>query len=322
MMVPGKQIIPLVLFSLAAFHTAARADGVEWSDLSLDEALAKAEEANTLVIIDVFSDHCGQCKDMDTDLWNTPEGAELAEGLIALRIASDKPEGIPLQRRYPIIGLPVVLFLQPDGTELDRVAGFRSVKKFLEEAHALKAGFDPLPMMEEELEANPSSLQLLVEVLEKYLYRRREAEAESLLQRMLHLDSKRKAKEPRKALMFMAKYHSYFHRDKEKSQEYWRTLIEQYAGSPAVSSGVKATYEYARSRGKLQDWIEWICGVIAENPGAGRLNYYTARIAHRGGLTHPCLAQAARTAHALGVGPANLDSIAVILEGKPAKPED
>ncbi|MCK4303844.1 MAG: hypothetical protein KAY24_06370, partial [Candidatus Eisenbacteria sp.] len=57
------------------------------------------------------------------------------------------------------------------------------------------------------------------------------------------------------------------------------------------------------------------CGITEKNPQAGRLNYYVAKFALKSGLTHPCLAKAARTAHALGVGPANLDSIAVILEG-------
>ncbi|MCK4303845.1 MAG: thioredoxin family protein, partial [Candidatus Eisenbacteria sp.] len=237
--------------------TTARAEGVEWSNLSLDAALAGAEKTNCLVMIDVYSDHCGQCKVMDDDLWNTPKGAELADGLIALRIASDKPEGIPLQRRYPIMGLPVVLFLRADGSEIDRIVGYRRASDFLEEAHAVKAEIDPLPEMEADLKANPNSLQLRLDVLEKYLYRKRETEAEALFQRLLELDLGSNPRHAAKGLMFLAKYYAYFRQDAEKSQSLWRTLVEQMPNASAITSGVMETYKYANARGQLEQWREW-----------------------------------------------------------------
>jgi hypothetical protein len=313
--VPAGLALLALAGAMAILSGPAQAEGVQWADLSLDEALAKAGEFGTLVMVDVYSDHCGQCGDMDRELWETPTGAALAEGMVAIKIASDKPEGIPLQRRYPILGLPALLFLRPDGSEVDRLIGYRNPRQFIEEARLRKSGFDPLPEMEAELAAQPDSPRHLLEVLEKYLYRTRVAEADSLLQRLLEVDGKGQARSAGKAMMYMAKYHAYYERDAIQSQMRWKTLVERLPHSTSVTSGVIETHKFAQAHRRLDDWVDWICEITDQNPTAGRLNYYVARYAHRSGLRHPCLARAARAAHALGVGPANLDSIAVILEG-------
>jgi hypothetical protein len=190
--------------------SAAGAEGVTWSDLTLAQALAKADDLATLVMIDVYASHCMQCKDMDREVWETPEGAELAEGLIMLRIPSDKPEGRTLQDNYPVLGLPLVILLEADGTERGRIVNYRTPEPFFEQARALKAGFDPLPEMEAELEAQPTSQKLTFEIFEQYLYRQREAEAGSLLARLLELDSRRISTYATKALGLAARYYDYF----------------------------------------------------------------------------------------------------------------
>ena len=44
----------LAAVTLLVVTPAALADGVRWQDLTLDEALAKAEEQNTIVMVDVL----------------------------------------------------------------------------------------------------------------------------------------------------------------------------------------------------------------------------------------------------------------------------
>lgn len=313
----GVRELMAVCAGAMLWGSAARAEGVTWSDLTLAQALAKADDLATLVMIDVYASHCMQCKDMDREVWETSEGAELAEGLIMLRIPSDKPEGRALQDNYPVLGLPLVILLEADGTESGRIVGYRTPEPFLEEARALKAGFDPLPEMEAELEAQPTSQKLTLEVLEQYLYRQREAEAESLLAHLLELDSRRISTYATKALGLTARYYDYFKHDSEKSQKYWRIMLHDYAQSRAVNGALKATYEYHRQKRTLTQWIEMVCAVADANPEASTLNAGIARWAVRGNLTHPCLAAAARRAHALGAKPAIFDSLAIVLEGTP-----
>lgn len=310
----GRPIGWLLAMGLLFCAADGAAEGIAWRDLTIDEALAEAAAGGTFVMIDVYASHCGQCKEMDVDLWDTPEGAELGDGLIAMRIPSDRREGIELQQRYPILGLPAVLFLAPDGTELDRIIGFRDRGVFLEEARLLKAGADPLPDMEREVAEDPKKISLLYDVFEKYLYRKRLEDAKALLPRLEAADPQGRSMISTKAIMMLAKYHDYFLRDRKQGQVYWRRILEHYPESSGVTSALKATIEYAKMTGTLDEWITWVCQFTEAHPKARSLNMYTARFAHREGLRRACLAKAARNAMAVGRVPAGFDTVATQLE--------
>jgi len=312
-MLKATGMFPLALFALLAAVSPALAEGVSWQDLTLDEALAKAKEQDTIVLIDVYAAHCGQCKEMDEGLWEQAEGADLAEGLIALRVSTDNPEGHAVQRRYPVLGLPLVLFLEPDGREIDRIVGYNDHDAFLEEARTIRNGIDLLPEMEAELETRPLP-HLMTEVLKKYLYRKREAEAEALLDKIISADTQ--GRSATMALSYTAKYYDYFRRDKLKAQSYHVRLLKTYPGSIGVTGAIRSTLDFARSQGALDQWIEFVCSLTDENPTASRLNYYVAKFSHDYGLRGECLGRAARNAKASGMpGADKMDSIAVILEG-------
>lgn len=292
---------------------AAFAGGAEWQDLSLSEALEKARAQDTIVMIDVYAAHCHQCGEMDEQLWEQQDGADLAEGVIPIRVATDDPSGYEVQRRYPVLGLPLVIFADADGEEIDRIVGYTNHQAFLEEARMIKNGIDFLPEMEAQLESNPSP-SLMGEVLKKYLYRKREADAEALLEQLIAADPQ--GREATTALTYMAKYYDYFRRDKLKSQSYYVRTLKTYPHSIGVASALRATLDFARAQGATADWIDFICALTDANPGASRLNLYTARFAAQYGLRGECLARAARNAKAAGApGSAKMDSIAVILEG-------
>ncbi len=312
----SRRALLFVGLLLAGNTAAIRAEGVVWEDRTLEQALSKAQKTGEFVLIDIYAGHCGQCKVMDTDLWETPAGADLAEGLIPVRIASDKREGTLLQQTYPVLGLPVVIFLRPDGSEIDRVVGFRSSLKFLEEAQMIKLGSDPLPDMEAALAASPDDRQKLVDVMERYLYRKREADALAIHERLKALNSNGASSQAARSFSLLARYAEYFKGNTAECQGYWRGMVEQCPNATAVTTGVVKTYKNLDSRRRLDQWLDWICPLVEANPQAGRLNYYVARYGNKGGLRHRCLAQAARAAHALKVrGAEKYDSLAVVLAG-------
>jgi len=302
------------LLSPALVHAAG--PGVEWEKMTLDQALLKAKDKNRIVMIDVFSDHCMQCKDMDEQFWSTAEGARLADDLIPLQIMSDGPEGAQLGRRFPILGLPAVLFIGPDGKEIGRVVGFRGVQSFLDEALGLKSGIDPLPAVEADLAAQPGSFALMANAVEEYLFRKREDQARELLDKMVAADKQRTSIEVTRAMSSMGKYYEYFKQDGEAALTMWKSIVELYPTSAGVASGINGSCKIAVSWGKTADWIDWICGIGAKYPDDGRLHYNIAMIAYRQGLKHACLAASARKAIEKKVGPPNMGEIAAALEGK------
>jgi hypothetical protein len=188
-------------------------------------------------------------------------------------------------------------------------------EKFLEEAELLKTGYDPLPEMEEELAAQPNSVRLYLPVLERYLYRHRDAEAESLLTRILELDSENRQRQASQALIKFAKHARIIWNDMEKSYGYWKMILELFPESSSVGGAVSGTYQAALRLGRIAEWKEWICKLTEDHPENGRLHYSVAMNAKRGRLRGPCFANAARTARALGSGGAFLDTLAIELEG-------
>ncbi len=124
---------------------------MEWAKLTIDQALEEASKTGKIVMVNVHSSHCGACAQLDADVWLTPEGVELAEGTIPISVDNAGPDGAYLQTRYPVTGLPAVIFIRPDGKEVDSVVGYmRGKQAFLGEALPLKDGIDRLPALEEQ----------------------------------------------------------------------------------------------------------------------------------------------------------------------------
>lgn len=305
-------LIAVAVLFVGSARTAAAA--VPWRTGGLDQALAEARESGKMVLIYVHAAHCGQCKVMAAEFWDTPEGERFVENLIPIRIDSVSPAGKDLQRRHPVMGLPLTIFLDSNGEETDRV-GYESKEKFLAEAEPLRDGYEPLPAMESAMKAHPDSLDLVAPVLDMYLNRGREAEAAALLDKVMRLDPLNRRMKAEKALNQMARYYTFAKGDYIKAAEYYRITLDRYPSSTTASAAVKGSVEAAAMQGpaQLQQWKTWICGIAEKQPKNGRLLHSIAMEAHKYKLKDPCLEKAARTSMALGTSPAWMDTVATSL---------
>lgn len=298
---------------LAAGNARAQ---VAWKEVSFEQALQQSKKTGQLILVDVWASHCGQCGLMDQEIWNTIDGALVAQDMIPLKIDSTGSAGIAFKREYPVTGLPAVILIDGEGNEIDRITGYTDKTEFLNDAAILRSGVDPIPEMEANLAKSPANAGLMVDLLTKYLNRKREQDADALLKRVLAADPKNTSGQSEKAIGEIARYYGSFRQDAAKADAYWRQLVETFPGASSIGAGIKATYENAQATGKIPAWTEWVCGVTKANPEAGRLHYSVASWANRGALRGKCFADAARTSFRLKVGPAYMDSLANVLEGK------
>ena len=108
---------------------------------SFKEAMAKAKKENKIIFMDAYTTWCGPCKKLNREVFNQKAvGEYFNENFINLKMDMEKGEGIALTEKYMIYLYPTLLFIDPNGKEVHRTAGFRTVPQFMELG---KAALDP-----------------------------------------------------------------------------------------------------------------------------------------------------------------------------------
>lgn len=114
-------------------------EGIQFADLTFDEALKKAGEEGKRVFMDCYTTWCGPCKVMNAQVFpNQDLGKYFDKNFIALKMDMEKGEGPELGTRFGISAYPTMLVLDPDGTVVETIVGARSAEKLLSELKALE----------------------------------------------------------------------------------------------------------------------------------------------------------------------------------------
>lgn len=109
--------------------------GIQWRPFS-EQLLDQASSEGKPVLIDFFADWCAPCKELDKHTFTAPEVIERSRQFVMVKVdlteAGDK-EVETLRERYHILGVPTLIFIQPDRNEMKnlRVIGFEPADAFL-----------------------------------------------------------------------------------------------------------------------------------------------------------------------------------------------
>ncbi|OFY42411.1 MAG: hypothetical protein A2X18_11030 [Bacteroidetes bacterium GWF2_40_14] len=103
----------------------AIAQGVNFQELTLEQAIAKAKAENKLVFIDSYTDWCGPCKMMAKDIFPMKEmGDYFNPKYISISSNAEKGEDGPLVRaKFGIKAYPTFVILDGDGNMIHMFAG-------------------------------------------------------------------------------------------------------------------------------------------------------------------------------------------------------
>src|SRR5580658_8830436 len=142
--------IPFVVALLCAIAPGLFAE--PFADLSFEAASKHASQTGKIVLVDFYTTWCGPCKMLDKNTWTDAAVIQLLEQkTVALRIDAEKEAA--LSKRYKIEAYPSVLLIKPDGTEIDRLVGYKEPKAFMEDFNAALAGKNSIARAQDKLTA-------------------------------------------------------------------------------------------------------------------------------------------------------------------------
>ncbi|MCB0726922.1 MAG: protein-disulfide reductase DsbD [Ignavibacteriae bacterium] len=137
-----KNIIAIVAIVMGAWmlKPQGEVEEVKWTNLTSLESIEQSIQAgNKPVMIDFYADWCAQCKELDKYTYTNPEVVELSNSFNNIKVDLTK-ENSSITDKFDIKGLPVVVFLNPNGEEVKelRVTGFLKPEEFKKKLNSIK----------------------------------------------------------------------------------------------------------------------------------------------------------------------------------------
>ena len=103
--------------------------GLNWHT-DLNSALEEAKKTNKPIFIDFYAQWCSYCKKLDENTFSDLQVQEkLKSKYVLAKIDIDKYPNIASD--YKVYGVPTIVFLNPNGTEIKRNEGYISPSELL-----------------------------------------------------------------------------------------------------------------------------------------------------------------------------------------------
>lgn len=134
----ARSVIILILtLSLTGTSQAktplAEEQGIQFLNISWEEALQKAQAENKLIFVDFYASWCGRCKRLKENTFPDPEvGMLFNEIFINLAFDIEKAEGKALAEKYDVRRHPTLLFVNGQGEVVEQATGFHNTRRLIQ----------------------------------------------------------------------------------------------------------------------------------------------------------------------------------------------
>ena len=127
-----KNIISFAICILFTFPLLAQ-HGVNFRDLSYEQALAQAKQENKLLFIDCYTEWCGPCKKMMNEVFPQKAAGDFFNPrFVSVKFDMEKGEGKELSKKFGVHAYPTFLIVRTDGTVQHKLTGSSDLEGFIE----------------------------------------------------------------------------------------------------------------------------------------------------------------------------------------------
>lgn len=219
-----------ILISLLILVFASSCNNVESAEIKWEKDLAtamkKAKDKNLPIMIDVYTDWCTWCKELDKNTYSHKEVIDMAKKMVAVKLNPEtSKEGAEVAQKYGVQGFPTILFINADGLILENIGGYVEGEKFVP---YMKNAIEKLDKINTVLARKEPSL----EKLDLYLESGNEEESKKIYDALMAKKAISKEAMPKYLLGFGLIRAQ--RRDYEKANEYFDNIIKNYPKSEEV----------------------------------------------------------------------------------------
>ena len=192
---------------------------IKW-EKDLDTAMKKAKIKNIPIMIDVYTDWCTWCKELDKNTYSDKNVINMSKKMISIKLNPETSEdGAKIAQRYGVQGFTTILFINADGIILENVGGYVEGKKFVS---YMENAIKKL----NRINITMSSKESTLEKLDLYLESGSEEEAKKIYDELIKKNAIKRENMPKYLLGFAlirAQKNDY-----NKANEYLDTIIDKY----------------------------------------------------------------------------------------------
>lgn len=221
----NKNIIIFIISLLTFISCKNSYAEIKW-EKDLATAIKKAKSKNLPIMIDIYTDWCIWCKELDKNTYANEKVIETAKKIVSVKLNPEtSKEGEEIAKKYGVKGYPTILFINADGFVLENVGGYVEGEKFVP---YMKNAIEKLSKINAILSSKEPSL----EKLDLYMESGNEEEATKLFNNLLSKKSIPEESMPKYLLGFgLIKAQK---KDYEKANIYFDKIIKEYPKSEEI----------------------------------------------------------------------------------------
>ena len=193
---------------------------INWES-DFEKALEISKQENKPIMMDVYTDWCGACKEMDKTTFANKDVIDNSSNFIALKFNPEKvSNGNDFLNKYSIIGFPTMLFMNGDGFVIRRIVGYVESDELINEMNGIKE-------KEENIKKVFADETPSIEKLDIYLdsgYTKEASEMYDVLASENKIPEENKAKYMSKIALMLLDIDN-----NDKAMEYFNEMIDKYS---------------------------------------------------------------------------------------------